>query len=138
MINKLIYNQTENPIRVNNFTLLPGTEITINDSTVDIYKTPQIFYKFLDGVLSTYALTDDFVIYLTDQHGYVENSYFADTTVFMSVDTGKCCMYLAKTSDPIIDPSLYFYNRKENKSKPQPKRLFGWIENTTRKVFRKS
>lgn len=114
-ITKLIYNQTDRKIRINNFTLQPGTEISINDQQVDIYQTPSIFYRIIDNLLSTYALTDEIVIYLTDQHGYVDRPYFSDTTIFMSVDTGKSCMYLAKTCDPIIDPPIYFYNRLEPK-----------------------
>jgi hypothetical protein len=115
MINKLIYNQTEENIRVNSSMLRPGGEMTTTANTVDIYKTPYIFYKFLDSVISQYAITDDFVIYLTDQHGYVEDAYFADTTIFISVQTGKCVMYLAKTGEPINDPPIYLYNRIEPK-----------------------
>ena len=118
-INKLIYNQTEGKVKVNNFILLPGTEININSTQVDIYHTHNTFYRLIDNVISNYAITGEFVIYLTDQHGFVDRPYFSDTTVFMSVDTGKSCMYLAKTNDPIIDPPIFFYGR--DAYKPQKK-----------------
>jgi hypothetical protein len=119
-ITKLIYNQTEQNVKVNNSTLRPGGEMSTTTSTLDVYKTPYVFYKFLDSVISQYAITGEFVIYLTDQHGYVEDPYFSDTTIFMSVETGKCVMYLAKMGEPINDPPIYLYNKvgpKVQKSK---------------------
>jgi hypothetical protein len=117
-INKKIYNQTEHKIRVNHSVILPGGEMDTTSSQVDIYQTPHVFYRMIDNIISQYAMSDDFIIFLTDQHGFIDRPYFADTTVFMSVDTGKCCMYLAKTSDPIIDPLIYFYNKSEE---PRPR-----------------
>lgn len=104
---KTIYNQTTKHYRVNNKILAPGEELQIIDWIFDIYKSLDEAYKFDDDDIVKYITSDEFIIYLTDQHGYIESANFSDSTLFLSMDTGKCCLYLARDDTPIINPPIY-------------------------------
>ena len=135
-ITKLIYNQTEKPVFVNKNLLNPGEETSTDNPAVEICVSKEVFYRFIDTILYRYVSTEEFVIYLTDQHGAIDQPFFADTTLFMSPDTGNSCLYMARDDTPIINPPIYFYNvvKPKNKtSEPRPtNRLYSWIK---RKLF---
>jgi len=114
-ITKHIHNQTFKNVVVGNHLLRPGENVSLTDPVIKLYKSKDVYLSFMDSLISRYLGSDEFVIYLTDQHGLVKQANFADSTLFMSLDTYKSCLYMARDSTPIINPTVFLYNKTQIK-----------------------
>ena len=120
-ITKHIHNQTFKNVVVNNHLLRPGESVSITDPVVKLYKSKDVYLNFMDSLISRYLGSDEFTIYITDQHGLIKQANFADSTLFMSLDTCKSCLYMARDDTPIINPTVYLYNKVQSKASPKNK-----------------
>ena len=129
---KHIYNQTFHNIRINNKILVAGTSMDTTDPIVKIYQTDNSYFSFVDKLLSNYTF-DEFVIYITDQHGIIEQANFSDSTLFLSLEDGQSWLYTPRNSEPIINPIVYLYNRV-TPQRPQNPRL-SWVSRWFRSIL---